>query len=176
MVIFTFISSKLINKLPPVMIYANKIVNNDGKPNPDQQNQIIAYMTPLRQAYVTKMTINNSCKDVIPYIAFDTGEEESQSRRLFRPIMPNLINTFQQSSVVSNMHDSSPSLSAAGISIRQSLSRLNTTLQQIREASTEVTITPESQLSFKPMTPNAPALPSNLQTLSRSRQIEIDDE
>ena len=115
----------------------------------------------------------------MPFLAFDTGDDDNLSRRQQKPIISNLMSSLQQAGVqnTSGSLTSSPTLSAAGLSVRQSFSRLNQTLQQIREASAETQHTdqipsPESQLSYRKMTPNAPALPQNLQrTLTRSKPL-----
>jgi hypothetical protein len=73
-----------------------------------------------------------------------------------------------------NQHEeSSSSLSAAYLTVRQSLSRTNNrTLLQIKEASASLIKSPESQLSYKPMTQNAPPLPSDLsQSMIRSKPM-----
>lgn len=120
------------------------------------------------------MNIAHNCDDqAIPYIAMDTGDEDNQSTRLVKPVMPNLITSLQQQSSVNEattiQADVASGLSAAGLSVRQSLSRSNQTLKQIREASAEVQTT-ESQLSYKPLTPQAPPLPNGL-GLTRSKPL-----
>ena len=138
-------------------------------------------MTHLRQCFVTKISLENSCVDAfMPYISFNSpDDEENQSRRLTKPIMT-AVNMISQSGyqprALTLSHvtkNSNASFSAAGHSMRQSLSRANLTLQQIREASSEVFFpAPESQLSFKPMTPNAAPLPPHLSLqLSRSKPL-----
>jgi hypothetical protein len=107
---------------------------------------------------------------------------ENFSVRLIKPVMPNVIGSesphqsaeqTSQQMTNNSSQDVFSSVSAAGLSIRQSLSRSNQTLKQIREASAEVheKVSTESQLSYKPITPNAPALPTNL-ALIRSKPIE----
>ena len=96
----------------------------------------------------------------MPYISFNSpDDEENQSRRLTKPIMT-AVNMISQSgyqpraltSISTSSHvtkNSNASFSAAGHSMRQSLSRANLTLQQIREAFSEVFFPAlESQLSF----------------------------
>lgn len=63
----------------------------------------------------------------------------------------------------------SSSLSVASMSMQQNLTRSNPTLQQLREANDDLLPTPESQMSYKEMPPNAPPLPSDLKaTMVRS--------
>lgn len=128
-------------------------------------------MTNLRQHFVASMHIPNSCTESTPYLAFDSENDGEHSRRLYRPVLSNVLPNYGSSSLKME-NEPSPNLSVAGASLKQTLSRSNQTLQQIREASAEVIHTPESQLSYKPMTPNAPPLPPDLQkSFSRSKQI-----
>lgn len=159
-----------MNKLPPILVYANKKASSEVTNT--NQKELKVYVNHLRQSFVTSIRLEYQSSDVIPYIVFDSDAEEEQSRRLFKPVVPNMVATYQQSSDMRKGLDGSPILSAAGASVRQALSRSNQTLQQIREASAELMPSPESQLSYKPMTPNGPQLPANLQlTLTRSKQI-----
>lgn len=135
------------------------------------ENALTAYVTNLRQKFVANIKIASKCTESTPYLAFDCENDEEHSRRLYRPILSNMIPHYAQSSI-KMQNDQSPNLSVAGASMRQTLSRSNQTLQQIREASAELITTPESQLSFKQMTPNAPPLPPDLQkSFTRSKQI-----
>ncbi|CAF0814108.1 unnamed protein product [Brachionus calyciflorus] len=159
-------SENLVNKLPSLFIYADKKTSQSN----GTDNFLKAYITNLRQSFVTTVSIQHKCSDIIPYLVFDCEDEEDQSRRLYRPVLSNVISNYQTES--KNTYDHSPHLSAAGVSLRQNLSRSNQTLQQIREASAEIMRSPESQLSYKPMTPNAAPLPVELQmSFSRSKQI-----
>ncbi|RNA04920.1 dynein beta ciliary-like, partial [Brachionus plicatilis] len=160
-------SENLVNKLPPLFVFANKINQDSNKVN----IEISAYSTNLRQNFIAKFKIPNNCSESVPYLAFDCENDEEHSRRLYRPVLSNIISNHIQSSM--NMQDDqSPNLSVAGASMKQTLSRSNQTLQQIREASAEVTKSPESQLSYKPITPNGPPLPAELQkSFTRSKQI-----
>ena len=166
------------------MVYAAHLNGETSKKN--IQNSTSVYMTHLRQYYVTTINLVNNCSaEFIPFISFNSpDDEENQSRRLLRPILTginpanNLLfqqqQTYSLESASSRMtKNSNPSFSAAGQSMRQSLSRANLTLQQIREASSEVFLpAPESQLSFKPMTPKAEPLPPHLALqMSRSKPL-----
>jgi hypothetical protein len=191
-------SEFMINKLPPVLVYATRQPKSQLEvSNKFKTNNIRAYSNNLRQYHIIDMkNIQFNCsEELIPYIAFDTGVEDLQSLRLHKPIISNLISAYQQSTVesmklntannnvigsknkvikVNNHHEeSSSSLSAAYLTVRQSLSRTNNkTLLQIREASDALVKSPESQLSYKPMTQNAPPLPSDLsQTMVRSKPM-----
>lgn len=171
-------SENLFNKLPSLFVYADR-VKNDRQP----QNSVQAYMTHLRQSYLTNITIQNSfngSQEFIPYIVFDQGDEDSQSRRLQYPIQASVnlttsnlktitpsIETTDRSTTTSK----SGKLATAGQNIKQNLLKANQTLNQIKEVSTERFPGIESQLSFKPMSPNAPPLPPNLQALVRSEQL-----
>ena len=191
----------MINKLPPVLVYATQRQSKSKQEasNKLNTNNIRVYTNNLRQYHIIDMKpIQFNCSDeLIPYIAFDTGIDELQSLRLHKPIITNLISAYQQSTVESmklnnitnsntnmigsknnitkvNQHEeSSSSLSAAYLTVRQSLSRTNNkTLLQIREASAALVKSPESQLSYKPMTQNAPPLPPDLsQTMIRSKPM-----
>jgi len=170
--------------LPPLLVYAKKIDESSNKSD-KPISTLSVYMTHLRQCFVTKISLENNCVDeFMPYVSFNSpDDEENQSRRLIKPIMTavNMISqsgyqprTFTSTSTLSHgTKNSNASFSAAGHSLRQSLSRANLTLQQIREASSEVFFpAPESQLSFKPMTPNAAPLPPHLSLqLSRSKPL-----
>jgi hypothetical protein len=192
-------SEFMINKLPAVLVYAIRQSKSKLEPsNKSNSNIIRAYANNLRQNHIIDMkNINFHCSDeLIPYIAFDTGIDELQSLRLHKPIITNLISAYQQSTVESmkmnttnsntnvvgsknniskvNQHEeSSSSLSAAYLTVRQSLSRTNNrTLLQIKEASASLMKSPESQLSYKPMTQNAPPLPPDLsQSMVRSKPM-----
>jgi hypothetical protein len=159
----------MLNKLPPIYVFGSKI---SEKGNKSSAKSLRAYMTQLRQSYVTDMDLALSINEdeaSMPFLMFDSGEEEDQSKRLQRPVMHHIMSTLQNS--ISTINDTiTPSLSAAGASMRQTLSQSNPTLQQIKEANDEVLPTPESQLSYKAMTPNAAALPANLQ-MTRSKPI-----
>lgn len=167
--------------MPPLLVYASQ--KNEETDQNNNQNSISVYMTHLRQFYVTKINLNDSCSaEFLPFISFNSpDDEENQSRRLVRPILTgtNPANSlfYQQQQTYSlesaSTKNSNPSFSAAGHSIRQSLSRANLTLQQIREASSEVFFpAPESQLSFKPITPKADPLPPHLALqMSRSKPL-----
>jgi len=159
----------MINKLPPIYVYGSKI---SEKTNKNSDSCLRAYLTQLRQSYVTDIDLalsRNQDEISMPFLIFDGGEEEDQSKRLQRPVMHHIMSTLQNS--ISTMNDAiTPSLSAAGASMRQTLSHSNPTLLQIKEANDEVLPSPESQLSYKAMTPNAAALPSNLQ-MTRSKPI-----
>ena len=180
-ILIFFILSKFFNRLPPLLVYAKQIEENSKKPG--EKNMLNCYMTHLRQCFITKINLENSCvQEFMPFISFNSpDDDENQSRRLQKPIMTavNMISTsgYQPRTFTSALShvtkNSSSSFSAAGHSMRQSLSRANLTLQQIREASSEVFFpAPESQLSFKPMTPNAAPLPPHLSLqLSRSKPL-----
>lgn len=156
--------------MPPVLVYAGK--KDISVTAVSRQTKINAYVNTLRQTFVSSFKIENQCVDTLPFIVFDCDDEEELSRRLFRPVLPNMITNLQQSSSMRHANDHSPSLSAAGASIRQALSRSNQTLQQIREASNEIIPSPESQMSYKVLTPNGPPLPQDLQqSFTRSKQI-----
>lgn len=143
-------------------------------------------MTHLRQNFITKINLENDCSaEFMPFVSFNSpDDEENQSRRLQKPILT-AINSINNSSFQNQQGYSvasasshltsknSSGFSVAGQSIRQSLSRANLTLQQIREASSEVFFpAPESQLSFQPMSPKAEPLPSHLTLqLSRSKPL-----
>ncbi len=165
--IVVFFRTSMLNKMPPIYVYGSKISEKDHK---SSVTCLPAYMTQLRQSYVIdiNLALNKNQDEVsMPFLMFDSGEEEDQSKRLQRPVMHHIMSTLQKS--ISTINDTvTPSLSAAGASMRQTLSHSNQTLQQIKEANDEVLRSPESQLSYKPMTPNAPALPSNLQ-MARSK-------
>lgn len=131
-----------------------------------------------------------------PFLVFDSIDESNQSRRLQQPVVAATKNLHQNSSALfSNSMTSGgghastyremmgaastagqlagaprSSLSAASMSMRQNLTQSNPTLQQLREANDDLMMpTPESQLSYKEMPPNAPPLPPNLKsTLVRS--------
>ena len=138
-------------------------------------------MNFFRQSYILSIKLPTDCnKETYPFIIFDMADMENFSVRLTKPVMPNIMGTASQSSqeqsssqqIVNNSQDAFSSLSAAGLSIRQSLSRSNQTLKQIREASAEVVVPPsESQMSYKPFD-SGPALPPNLQALTRSKPID----
>ena len=160
-----------------MLVYANKTIKKETT----HKNSVRAYQTHLRQCHVTKMSIANKCDEFMPYIVFDAGEEDNQSRRLQRPIQisVNSINIgYQTESTPFDMSPGtysmirSPNLMAAGQTIRQNLLKANLTLQQIREVSTEQFPGQDSQLSFKLMSANAPPLPPNLQALVRSEQLK----
>ena len=154
------------------MVYARLRASKAEK---EASSNLRIYLTHMRQYYINSMSISCSCIDsVMPFIAFDTGDDDNLSRRQQKPIISNLASTLQQTSSEKNSYGSgsSPALSAAGMSVRQSCSRTNYTLQQIREASAEQPPTPVSQLSYKPYTPQGPPLPANLQrTFVRSKQL-----
>jgi hypothetical protein len=180
---------ELFNKLPPLLVYVNKKSNKIESKSITQTNVIRSYMTHMRQFYIIDMNINktNELTNTIPYIVFDNGDQENQSRRLQRPIQisMNSINngnnnnsltettpSLELSTGASLNSNRSPSLLVASQTIRQSLLRTNMTLQQIREVSIEQFPSQESQLSFKPMSPNAPPLPPDLQALVRSEKMK----
>lgn len=153
--------------LPPLYVYAEKKKQDISQPD----RCLSAYMTNLRQHFVTNVNIPNNSTESVPYLVFDCENDGQYSRRLYRPVLSNVIPNFASSSLKID-NEQSPNLSVAGASLKQTLSKSNQTLQQIREASAEAIKTPESQLSYKPMTPNAPPLPADLQkSFSRSKQI-----
>jgi hypothetical protein len=174
-------SESLFNKLPPLLVYADRIKSEK------QPNSIQAYMTHLRQSYLTNVTIPNSFndnQDSIPYIVFDQGDEDSQSRRLQHPIQTSVngpggsnnpktgtSSLTETTDCLTALTSKSGKLATAGQNIKQNLLKSNQALNQIREVSTERFPGAESQLSFKPMSPNAPPLPPNLQSLVRSEHI-----
>ena len=169
--------------MPPLFVYAKEIDENTEQSNIN--DTLNFYMTHLKQFLITKINLENDCfQEFIPYLSFNyPDDEENQSRRLIKPIVTAMntnFSNFQQQQTISSAStssqltkNSSASFSAAGHSMRQSLSRGNLTLQQIREASSEVFFpAPESQLSFKPMTPKAAPLPQHLSLqMSRSKPI-----
>ncbi len=164
-----------VNKLPPVLVYAAlKDVNG-----PVVGDQVRAYMSHLRQCYITSIPMVYSIPgDSMAFITFDSMDEINQSRRLQRPIqVSNGAVHIQGGSVyeageISDRTAKSQSLSVAGQSIKQNLLRANNTLSQIREVGNTKFPAQESQLSFKPMSPNAPPLPPDLQTLVRSKPLD----
>ena len=172
----------MVNKLPPLLVYASKIEKTEPKEKTVKQEKLRAYMNFFRQSFVISINLPYDCdNEAFPFVIFDMADLENFSTRLIRPVMPNVIGSesstqsAEQTShqIINNSQDAFSSISAAGLSIRQSLSRSNQTLKQIREASAEATekVSSESQLSYKPITPNAPALPANL-AMTRSKPIE----
>lgn len=169
----TFLRS-LINRLPPVLVYVVKKSNKA-----ETSIKLRVYMNHLRQNFITNMNIAIDCDGVTPFVVFNSIDEENQSRRVHRPIIANII-SYQQSSSLrlsKNKFDTAEnnlsSLSAASLSMRQNLSRSNQTLQQLREANADLRHTPESQLSYKRMSPNGPPLPNDLLgSLTRSGKID----
>lgn len=163
-----------MNKLPPVEVTVRKI-SSKKETSP---TGLKLYMNHLRQVFVTSLSgIANECTDVMPFLIVDCIDEENQSRRTHKPIMTNLItyngvsggNSTQDESSGAFRPEKASSLSAASVNIKMNLSRSNQTLQQLREANNDLIPTPESQLSYKRLTPNGPPLPLNLQnSLQRS--------
>lgn len=139
----------------------------------------------MRQCYVAKAVILNECGDeFIPYIVLDT-DEESQSRRLQRPIQasanssnltgPSIspsIELTDRTLTTTTTATTTKSHQLASESIKQNLLKSNQVLNQIREVSSERFPGQESQLSFKPMSPKAAPLPPDLQALVRSEPIK----
>lgn len=114
----------------------------------DRKVGVHLYMNQLRQCWVNKIELKCECSDTIPFLVMDAGSEDAkQSRKLFKPIIPNLI---------------------GGISSSQSK---NGQFTQTKILSSNEIAKPESQLSYKPLTPIAPPLPANLRTLDRSKPI-----
>jgi len=161
------------NRMPPVLVYA-ALKDASGLTT---GGQVRAYMTHLRQCYVASIPLVSSCPgDAMAYIVFDSGDETKQSRRLQRPIQVSSGQVLQLQQVaetgeVSERTAKSQSLSVAGQTIRHNLLRGSHTLSQIREVGSTKFPSQESQLSFKPMSPNAPPLPPDLQTLVRARPL-----
>lgn len=176
-------SDNFLNQLPPILVHVSK---KSLASEQEAQKSIQAYLTHLRQTHIESISIAASCnEEFIPYIAFDTGYEENQSRRRQRPIQASinsLSNTVRNNNFPSTGSPSletdrtmtttkSQQLLIAGQAIKQDLLRSNQTLNQIREVSTEKFPSQESQLSFKPMSPNAPPLPADLQALVRADHL-----
>jgi hypothetical protein len=166
--LFLQLKRSLINTLPPVLVTAQKKSSNNSAVNKDENDLMYVYMNQLRQKRVTEFSLKSSCADTLPYIVMDTGDDENQSRKLFKPIVPNLIGNgggqqqqqLSSSSQVANENGGS-------YSQRQAL----TNRSNANRASTVEMPTPESQMSYKPITPNGPPLPTTLKMLDRSRPI-----
>lgn len=169
-------SEKLFNNLPPLLVH----VINKTQQKATYSQQIQAYITHLRQCQIVTVNLNNNClQEFQPYIVFDTGDEAKQSRQLQRPIQVSMptgnsgtITPSQDLTERTMTTNKSQQLALAGQTIMQNLLKSNATLNQIREISTERFPAQESQLSFKPMSPNAPPLPPDLQTLVRSKPMD----
>jgi len=160
------------NRMPPVLVYA--ALKDASKLTTG--GQVRAYMTHLRQCYVASIPlVSLSPGDAMAYIAFDTGDETKQSRRLQRPIQVSSgqlqLQQVADTGEMSERTAKSQSLSVAGQTIKHNLLRASHTLSQIREVGSTKFPSQESQLSFKPMSPNAPPLPPDLQTLVRARPL-----
>jgi hypothetical protein len=152
-----FFCRNLINKLAPVLVNAQK-KNSTPKDSEKKAQEVFVYMNHLRQKLITKIALKNVCSNSIPYLVMDTGDEDNQSRKLFKPIVPNLIgNTVQMTSMMQMNENNKTAMT----------NRSNV----IRAASTVELPTPESQMSYKPITPIAAPLPPNLKTLDRSKPI-----
>ena len=133
-----------------------------------KKTELHVYMNHLRQHFITKVPSRISCTETMPYLVLDTDEEENQSRKLFKPIVPNLIGgTLQRSSAMQINADTNMSPNNAP---KQQPNTARSNLQQICESMTALP-TPESQLSYKPVTPNGPPLPIDLRALNRAKPL-----
>lgn len=148
-----------------------KQVEFEEEKNETSMLNVRVYTNILRQNFITSIPFKTKCKEkILPFIVIDVGYGEN-SKRLQKPVIPNLyvinqrVPSASETAVVPSTH-----LSLSGMSVKAALSKSNLTLSQIREASAERLPTPESQLSFKEVTPNAPKLPSTLQ-MTRSKPL-----
>jgi hypothetical protein len=143
-------------------------VDSTPKDSAEKKSQevVFVYMNHLRQKFVTKIPMKNTCAETMPYLVMDTGDEDNQSRKLFKPIVPNLIgNTVQQTSSMMQMSNEPFN----GNNTKTALTN-RSNVMHVR-ASTVDLPTPESQISYKPITPNATPLPPSLKTLDRSKPM-----
>jgi hypothetical protein len=161
-----------------VHVFAQKIDPKNKSNEADKnKNRLCVYMTHLRQDLVTKIPINfvssSDSPPLLPFIVLDAVDDEKESRKLFKPIVPSLIGSSQQQS--SFLQNEQQTHAASTSTIKQQNSSRSTNKNSVllsakKEINNEPK-TPESQLSYKPMTPNAPPLPPSLKALERSKPI-----
>jgi hypothetical protein len=126
-----------------------------------------AYTNKFRQNHVLDLdNISIKCnKNFLPYLILDVGYEEKYSRRQQKIVISNLDNLskeYTSNSASTNQTDTYNTSNSKLELIRTQR------LSQIREASVERLPTPESQLSYKLLTPTTSNLPNDLKLLQRS--------
>jgi hypothetical protein len=165
--------------MPPIIVNVKR-KDNDNL-NTNDFDHIPVYINQLRQYYITSIPFKSSCTQCLPYLTFDSVNEEDSSRRQQKPIIPNLMSTINQKSselVIKQKKQNAEN------KISPHQSRPNSIKSQIKKNDSSVAspplvesrdYQPESQLSYEPMKPNAELLPEELR-LNKSKPINSEEE
>lgn len=154
----------MFNNFPSVIVN----VKQKSMENDNTKIKLRAYTNKYRQTHLLDLeNISIKCQDkFLPYLIMDVGYEEKYSRRQQKILISNLDNLSQEytsnSTTTTNQTESTYVPNSKLELIRTQR------LSQIREASVERLPTPESQLSYKSLSPTTSNLPNDLKLLQRS--------
>ena len=161
----------------PIRVSVRK---SDPSRSDEVGNTIFAYMTQLRQTMVSKMKFTSVVMNSggenknTPFLILNSIDEEHQSRRMHRPVI-SAIKTINNA-----LNSSSSAIFSGRVAAEKSAAeRSNTTTSNTKSANNKQAMssmstasgrrnadvalpTPESQMSYKAMSPKAPPLPPDL--------------
>jgi len=173
-------SDELYNKLPPLVVYVAKKAPKEDSSEPEPKLRV--YMNRLQLEYIMSLPLKIAdSKRFNPFTVLDIGQPENESKRRTKSLATNLLSIIESSKKLleepsqrSKVESSNLNLVFSSSSNQEEFDKKNlvksgpaSALSKIHEKSDERLSSPESQLSYQALTPNAPQLPSDLNTLQR---------